>query len=262
MNVSTRMTLIATYEWAPSCGGGHSIDELEKISKQFRYGSTSFVLQRGLEPGTVQRTNGYYGHWTLNSSNFQDEKKYLDRIGATRDDYALLPITVTCDVAEQKAGIQAHMSEGKPDRYLVSEDGACFVSFKFDPADPYAIRGGEVRVLSHKEGKLTADDPKALACIVRGLAMHKGAMGAWDIPDAELLGPHPEEIVVAMGNRVEIASVGYDVLMYAPFGPGMSREAALRALPEVRNPLSCTLQPGAEAAYGRPFFQDYKRREC
>lgn len=98
------------------------------------------------------------------------------------------------------------------------------------------------------------DDPKALAhavaCMARGVMVQKGAVGAWDRPDAEILGPYWNREPYSTSGP-DYINYGYDMLMAASFGPGLPKTEAMLRLGEIRHSRTC-----------RPYLKDYTFPEC
>lgn len=217
------------------------------------------------------RTTGFYANWNFFPNNPLDHPvihEGLTKSGHSLRGPAAVLITVACSAQAFQQAVAEERAE-KPDVLFENPRSDCAVTLKFEPHDRFAIRGGGIVVLSRKAGQVDANDPAALACMMRTLMVHKGAVGAWDIPDTELAGPGYRTIELAGLPRLNMTSTGYVMLMYAPFGPGTTRREAMERLGEVQNPSRChrvpdpmTLNRKTMPSFNMPFFENYRDGGC
>lgn len=261
--------------WTGPCGEKFANVARVTSSKGYMHDSVEDVIKTGPDlmqrKDSMYRTTSFYANWNFFSNYIMDWSVTRDMINKDglrlRGPRAIL-VTVACSTEAYQQAMAEERAD-KPDVIFENNRGGCAVTLKFEPHDRFAIRGGGIVVLSRKAGEVDAHDPGALACMMRTLMVHKGAVGAWDIPDTELAGPGYRAIELAGLPRLNMTSTGYVMLMYAPFGPGTSRREAMERLGEVQNPARCHLVPDPMTlnrkmmpSFNMPFFENYRDGGC
>jgi hypothetical protein len=222
-------------------------------------------------PASGIKTSSFYANWFPNASNLPDIPFYQEamrRQGISIRGPSMIPVTIACGVAAYREAVAAERTL-KPDYVLERAREGCAVTLAMEPGNRFAIRGGGIVLLSRRQGKIDTDDPDAMACLARGLMIHKGAVGAWNVAAGALFRSWQERRFVgtfgeAIMDRLMESARGYQMLMYAPFGPGTSRAEALKRLDEIQNPDRCYLvadpfaHNGRRLEFGMPFVDNYK----
>lgn len=279
-DLDMRLRKPAVYQltrWTGPCSEKFANVARAKNTKGYMAKSAEDVITLG--PDLIQskdsmyRTTSFYANWNFFPNWIMDWQVTHDLINKDglrpRGPGAIL-VTVACSTQAYKQAMAEERAD-KPDVLFENARSGCAVTLKFEPHDRFAIRGGGIVVLSRKAGEVDAHDPAALACMMRALMVHKGAVGAWDIPDTELVGPGYRTIKQTGWDYAPLYrnSTGYVMLMYAPFGPGTSRREAMERLGEVQNPERChrvpdpmTLNQKMMPSFNMPFFENYRNGGC
>ena len=276
LNMSLRKPRVdVVTRWIGPCGQKFTNVAHAKSFRGYMHDSVKDVVKAGGDliqsKDSLYRTTSFYANWFFLPYSPLDHPVIRDGLTKTgrrlRGPGAIL-VTVACSTQAYQQAVSEERAE-KPDVIFENARGGCAVTLKFEPHDRFAIRGGGIDVLSRKAGEVDAHDPAALACMMRTLMVHKGAVGAWDIPDTELAGPGYRAIELAGLPRLNMTSTGYVMLMYAPFGPGTSRREAMERLGEVQNPARCHLVPDPMTlnrkmmpSFNMPFFENYRDGGC
>jgi hypothetical protein len=268
-----RPKAILSYRWTGTCSS-YAADHISQYSlRGFQDLLDDRIFKIGVDPIPASdiKSSSFYASWLLGFSGWRDlpsNQSTLRHWGVSIRGPSVIPITIACGVVAYREAVAAERAL-KPDYVLERAWEGCAVTLTMEPGNRFAIRGGGIVLLSRRQGKLDTDDPDAVACLARGLMIHKGAVGAWNVAAGALFRSWQERRFVgtpggAIMDRLMESARGYQMLMYAPFGPGTSRAEALKRLDEIQNPDRCYLvadpfaHNGRRLEFGMPFVDNYK----